>query len=112
MNGKTTERRAHPRAEADFPLRLGPGGKIPARLKNISRSGLCCRVPHPLPELSLAEAVLEVPGTGEEARTFHLEGAVVRCVPDGEGGYEVALFFQFPPPEAQEMISRYVETAR
>ncbi len=111
MNGKVTERRAHPRAKAGFPLRLGPEGKIPARLKNISRSGLCCVVPDPLPELSLAQAVLEVPGPGGEARTFHLEGAVVRCVPESGGGYEVALFFQFPPEEAQEAISRYVDSA-
>ncbi len=110
MNGKVTERRAHPRAKAGFPLRLGPEGKIPARLKNISRSGLCCVVPDPLPELSLAEAVLEVPGLDGESRTFHLQGAVVRCVPENAGGYEVALFFQFPPEDAQEAISRYVDS--
>ena len=112
MNGKTTERRAHPRADADFPLRLGPEGTLPARLKNISRSGLCCVVPEPLPELSMAEAVLEVPSSDDHARTFHLQGAVVRCVPEAGGGYEVALFFQFPPPEAQEVISRYVDSTR
>ena len=112
MNENVTERRAHPRAQADFPLKLGADGKLPARLKNISRSGLCCVVPEPLPELALAEAVVELPDREDRAKTFHLQGAVVRCVPEKEGGYEVALFFQFPPEEAQELISRYVESAR
>ncbi len=93
-------------------MKLGPDGKIPARLKNISRSGLCCVVPQPLPEMSLAEAVVELPAPEEGTRAFRLQGAVVRCRPEEEGGYEVALFFQFPPREAQDLISRYVDSSR
>ena len=108
MQPQPRERRKNPRIQAEFPLRLGPDGSTPARLKNISRSGLCCVVPAPLPEMSLVQAAVEVPAKGGGHRKIRLEGAVVRCRPEPAGGFEIALFFQYPPPEVVEVITRYV----
>ena len=102
------EKRREPRALADFPIRLGEDGSIPARLKNISRSGLCCVVPQPLPEMTIAQTSIELPTSGEGTRTYRIEGAVVRCEPLKEGGFEVAIFFQFPPEEARNLIGDFV----
>ena len=110
MKTQEPERRRAPRARADFPIDLWADGTVAARLENISTAGLCCVVGKAIPELSLARTTIELPaGQTPATRKYELEGAVVRCEPREEGDYEVAIFFQFPPPEAQELITDYVE---
>jgi len=107
MGGSGRERRSEPRAGAAFDIRLGTGERAAGRLKNLSRSGLCCVVPTPWPEFSVARASFSLP-TPAGLRTIDLDGAVVRCRPEPGGGYEVALFFQFLPAETRGLLAAYV----
>ncbi|MBL8694312.1 MAG: PilZ domain-containing protein [Planctomycetes bacterium] len=85
------ERRAHPRAKANLPITIGAGGRqIEARVRDLSRSGICFVSPKPISEMTAVRINMEIPGARAHAVTA--EGAVVRCEPAGDE-YEVAIFF-------------------
>lgn len=88
------ERRRAPRAAFDIPIHLSPRGDArPARLVNLSTSGLCCHFEEAMTEMTVVGIELELPGQKAPAR---VEGAVVRCakVPDrSPATYELGVFF-------------------
>jgi hypothetical protein len=100
--GNGRERRAHPRATADWPLsiRMTSGahaGVQTARVRDLSRAGVCFYLENPLPLMTLLEIVLELPGeTNGGKRRVRGTGAVVRCEPISAAvaHYEVAVFIQ------------------
>ena len=108
MSDARPERRGAPRASADLPLQLSPKtGAQPARLQNISQTGLCCQFPEPLTEMTLMGIDLELPG-GEPHR---VQGIVVRC--DKVRGvspptYEVAIYFTELEAATRRAIQQYV----
>ena len=103
--GNGRERRAHPRATADWPLsiRMTSGkhaGVHTARVRDLSRAGVCFYLEHPLPLMTVLEIVLELPtgapGETNGKRSVRGTGAVVRCEPISAAmaHYEVAVFIQ------------------
>ena len=99
------DRRRHPRATADWPLELQLGAvKVPARLRDVSRSGICFFLERAIPEmtvLGLDVALPEEAGSDGVARAasaprrIRARGVVVRCekLSAALEHYEVAVFF-------------------
>ena len=102
------ERRGARRVDAAFPLRLSPTDAAqPARLKNISQSGLCCEFSTPVEEMTMMGIAIDLPGAGPT----ELRGAVVRCDPveaAAEPTYEVAIYFTDVPAAARAVIRDWV----
>ena len=77
MSETGIERRKAPRTEVDVPIHLSPrGDAVPARLVNISTSGICCTFGEAIGEMTMVGITLELPGQPAAAE---VKGAVVRC---------------------------------
>lgn len=104
------ERRAHPRAEADWNVTLKlEDGEHHARLRDVSRNGVCLFIDRPVREMSLLGISLEWAGPqGPRALTAH--GAVVRCeqIAGGVEHYEVAVFLHEMDDRDRECLDEYV----
>ena len=92
------ERRAHPRAAADWPLEIaltsGPRpGLVQARVRDVSRAGVSFYVDRPIAMMTMLELSLELP-TAKGRSKVRGKGAVVRCqrISAGVEHYEVAVF--------------------
>lgn len=111
MSGNAIERRRAPRASADLPIRLGENEQtLPARLRDLSSSGLCCHYPEPLREMTMVQMDLDLPG---QEGSHQVQGAVVRC--EKQRGinpptYEVAVFFTDLAPGARKAIDGFVRS--
>ncbi|MEE9127198.1 MAG: PilZ domain-containing protein [Planctomycetota bacterium] len=103
-------RRAH-RTEADIPIRLIPRDDAhPARLVNISTSGICCTFGEAINEMTMVGITLELPGaaTGTE-----IKGAVVRCAKCRNvtpPTYELGIFFTELSPDSRHAIEGFVDS--
>ena len=107
----TIERRRDPRARASFPLVFTPpSGPVEASVRDVSQSGICAAAARPIPEMTRVRFRFDLP-TGEGSRRVEGEGAVVRCVRRGEGGYEVAIFFTEVSEADRERIAGFVRTS-
>ena len=111
-----SERRKHPRAPADWPLSIkltaGPhAGEHAARVRDVSRAGVCFYMEHPIPMLTALELELDLPARDGVER-IRGSGAVVRCEPIGQGveHYEIAVFLQHMEETSRAAIARYVST--
>ena len=96
-----------PRAQADLPLQLSPTAQAqPARLKNISESGLCCHFEEPSNEMTQMAIDLELPG--DEPR--RVQGIVVRCEKqtNSPSAYEIAIYFTEMESGARQAIQDFV----
>jgi hypothetical protein len=88
------ERRAHPRAPADWTVELAlAGGTRRARLRDVSRAGLSFHTEAPIPMMTVLALALDLP-TPEGRRRISGSGAVVRCqrISQALEHYEVAVF--------------------
>ncbi len=88
------ERRQHPRAEADWSVTVTlADGPHAARLRDVSRAGLCFFLDRPIAPMTLLAFALELPGSGRP-RAVCGGGAVVRCerISPGVEHYEIAVF--------------------
>ena len=110
------ERRRDPRALADFSIQIGQSPKAgvpgtersPARLRDLSISGLCCFHPAPMTEMTLVHLTLRLPG---DDRDHEVDGAVVRCAKlrgQTPPTYEVAVYFTEMTPETRAAIGSFV----
>ena len=109
-----SERRKHPRAAANWPLSIkltaGPNaGEHSARVRDVSRAGICFYMEHPIPMLTALELQLDLP-VRDGIERVRGSGAVVRCEPIGQGveHYEIAVFLQHMEESARAAIARYV----
>lgn len=116
------ERRRHPRAEADWPLELQLGAvPVKARLRDVSRSGLCFFLDRPVTEMTVLSLNVAVPpgdgaavgdGAGKRGKLPQIQakGVVVRCekISERVDHYEVAIFFHDIKPEDAEAIDALV----
>ena len=76
------ERRNHARAAVDWPVTIAlDGGEYEARLRDVSRSGVCFYLDRRIPEMTLLRLELELPGGDGEAQRVSGVGVVVRCRP-------------------------------
>jgi len=105
-----SERRGAPRACVDLPLRVSTAAEArPARLKNISQTGLCCQLDHAVDEMAIMGIDLELPDVGTQS----VQGVVVRCDRDEKSappGYEIAIYFTELAPDARRAIQEFVQS--
>ena len=106
------DRREHPRAAADWRLTLRLADhEIEARLRDVSRTGLCFWVDHPLPELTQLAFDVELP-TDAGLQRVRATGAIVRCerIANRVDHWEVAVFLHDIDAEAAEAIDSFARS--
>ena len=106
------ERRQHPRAEAQWPVDLLlADGPCKARLRDVSRSGVCFYIERPIGLMTLLQLELDLPAApGAKARRVRGAGAVVRCerISPGVEHYEVAVFLHDLSESDREALDAHV----
>jgi len=106
------ERRRHPRAAADLPITISlADGTHEARLRDVSRAGICFFLDRRIPEMTVLRLRLALPLEGEE-RTVEGSGVVVRCeaLSPHVDHYEVAVFLNDLRDADRERLEAYVHT--
>ncbi len=107
------ERRRHPRAPADWPLQLAlDDGPHTARVRDVSRAGVCFFLDREIPVMTLLGVELDLPVEGG-TRTIRGNGAVVRCERIAElvDHYEVAVFLHDMLEDDRDAIDAFVNDA-
>lgn len=108
MSQAQSERRGAPRASADLPLQLSTTADArPAKLHNISETGLCCHFEEAVTEMTMMGVDLVIPGHEPQ----QVKGVVVRCERADDPqppGYEVAIYFTDLEPQARVAIREFV----
>jgi hypothetical protein len=105
------EKRRHPRVAADFALDLKPA--TAATVRDISRAGVRCVTPLPMPPMTVVALRLEIPAPGGDGEpcAVNCAGVVVwnRVIEHQDGPmFEAAILFQDLAPAAEEVIERFV----
>jgi PilZ domain len=104
------ERRKCPRTDVDIPIRLSPRDAAqPARLVNISTSGICCTFNEAINEMTMVGITLELPGQPTGAQ---VKGVVVRCArhrDQNPATYELGIFFTEVDAESRRVIEGFVQ---
>ena len=109
MSDTGIERRIAPRTEADIPIRLTDDAH-PARLVNISTSGICCTYGEAINEMTIVGITLELPGAPNGTK---IKGAVVRCAKCRDmkpPTYELGIFFTELSPDNRRAIEGFVQS--
>lgn len=90
------ERRAHPRADCDGSITLQlEDGEHRARLRDVSRAGICFFLDRPLGEMTLLAVRIDLPARAQRpAARIEGKGVVVRCLPIAPAvdHYEIAVY--------------------
>lgn len=107
------ERRAHPRAPADWTVELAlAGGSRRGRLRDVSRAGLSFHTEAPIPMMTVLAVALDLP-TPEGHRRITGSGAVVRCqrISPALEHYEVAVFLHDMSEADRAALAAHVDGA-
>ncbi|MDF1836864.1 MAG: PilZ domain-containing protein [Planctomycetota bacterium] len=102
------ERRRHERAQAEWPISISlDGGMREAKIRDVSRSGVCFFLDRPIEEMTLLEIAFELP---ERTDPIKGRGAVVRCerISNMLEHFEIAVFLTDMPDPDREAIEKYV----
>jgi hypothetical protein len=106
------ERRAHPRAACDWPITIQlRDGAHPARLRDVSRAGICFFLDRAIPEMTILSVRIELPAARPSGPGWiDGRGVVVRCQPISRGveHYEVAVFLDSLSEADRERLSAFV----
>ena len=105
-----SERRRWTRAIADLPVTVAlSGGRSEARLRDISRAGLCFFLDRPIPLMTVLQLSVALP-MANGVRHVNGQGAVVRCerIAKGVEHYEVAVFVHEMAEADRRTIEEYV----
>ena len=105
------ERRRHPRAPADWTVEIAlEDGLHRARLRDVSRIGMCFHLERPIPMMTVLRVGLDLPVTGGVRRVTG-SGAVVRCqrISPALEHYEVAIFLHEMGEEDRDALGRHVD---
>jgi len=108
------ERRKHHRTSAELTLDVTlSDGKHPARLRDISESGLCFFLDRPIEEMTILEVGFQLPTEAGFAGVY-TTGVVVRSrkISPAVDHYEVALFFNGLDADSRTALKNFVESAR
>ncbi len=108
-----SERRQHPRAQANRPLTVAIGGeRREVRLRDLSAGGLCFFSDEPIPEMTMVKVELELPERGSHGapKAVDARGAVVRCrrVSPLLEHYEIAVFLHDLLESDAERLAEFV----
>ena len=107
------ERRQYPRADADWPIRLLlPEGHFEARVRDVSRAGICFFLDRPIPEMTSLRIDLELP-VQEGMRFVRGDAVVVRCdkISDRLEHYEIAAFLNDMAAPDRDALEAFVALA-
>lgn len=104
------ERRRWTRTNADLPITLFlPSGRFQARVRDVSRAGVCFFLDRPLPLMTVLQMTLalRVPGGVRHVTGC---GAVVRCerISKALDHWEIALFLHELSEHDRELIEEFV----
>ena len=108
------DRRKHRRARLDLPITIVlDDGVHEAKLRDVSRGGICFFLDRPVPEMTALKIEFDLP-IEPGVRRITGAGAVVRCekISRTLEHYESAVFMQDMASPDRETITRYVETIR
>lgn len=117
MNNAKTDRRGHPRTETILPLKISKKGlDVITETRNISCSGVYCRVSQPLPLMSKIGVTLLLPihrKTKVNTEKIRCNGVVVRSEPtivkEADTAYQnIAIFFTDLSKKDKTRIAQYV----
>ena len=119
MNYKDAERRIHKRIKKNIPLKIKVADfDSVSETKNLSSSGLYCRIDKYIAPLTKVNMILLIPSSKqtlpakEQCKKIECEGTVVRTelINDpGEGdSYNVAIFFSQIKKSDKSCIGKYV----
>jgi hypothetical protein len=117
-----SDRREHPRFDAEFAVQVAdrdgvlPQGTIVSQSRNISLSGIYCRVNHFIPVLTKLQLTLLLPFRGKKrdvkTQVVKADAAVVRATPSkaqaGASDYEIACAFLGLEDDAKKSLARYI----
>lgn len=104
------ERRRWPRVKADWPISVDlPEGRYEARVRDLSRAGVCFFLDRPLKIMTTLAIDLDLP-QGEERQRIHGQGVVVRSEKISEflDHYEIAVFMPDLTDEQKASIDSFV----
>jgi hypothetical protein len=106
------ERRLHPRVEVDCPVTVSlPDGQHAARLRDLSRAGVCLFLDRRIPEMTILGLSLELPPLpGARARRVQGRGVVVRCqaLSPHVDHFEIAVFLNDLDERNRRTLEDYV----
>ena len=105
------DRRLWPRADADWPIRLLlPEGHFEARVRDVSRAGICFFLDRPIAEMTTLRIDLELP-VAEGMRFIRGDAVVVRCdkISDLLEHYEIAAFLSNMADPDRDALEAFVE---
>ena len=109
------DRRRHPRVPLDWPVTIRlPDGNHEARIRDVSRAGLCFFIDRSIPEMTVLALDLDLPpNEAGEAEHVRGSGVVVRCQPLSPriDHYEVAVLLNDMAESDQDRLSAYVAGA-
>lgn len=108
------ERRQWPRARAEWPITvLLDDGPHEARIRDVSRGGVCFFLDRPVKEMTTLRIEFDLP-VGEGLRQISGAGVVVRSerISQVLDHYEIAVFLQDIAQPDRETIEAYVERCR
>ncbi|MEQ8767734.1 MAG: PilZ domain-containing protein [Planctomycetota bacterium] len=110
MTRPASERRRHPRVRVDLPLSLSfETQETEVQIKDLSLSGVCCRTPFEMNEMTQVQIAMELPM--DEPASIEIRGVVVRCEPieDQEPPiHDLAIFFTEFQGESQQRLAEYL----
>src|SRR5262245_56404808 len=105
-----SERRRWTRANADLPITLFlAAGKCEARIRDLSRSGVCFFLDRPIPMMTVLQMSFAL-RVKDGLRQVNGYGAVVRCekISKAIDHYEIALFLHEMAEADRRAIEEYV----
>jgi len=105
-----SERRRWARADADIPVTISlVGGKSQARVRDVSRAGVCFYLDRAIPLMTVLEVALEL-RTPAGVRRVAGHGAVVRCekIAKAVEHYEIALFVHEMSDADRKTVEEFV----
>ena len=111
-SGKPADRRRWTRALVDLPVTVVlSGGRAQARLRDISRAGVCFFLDRPIPLMTVLDLSVALP-VEDGLRRINGHGAVVRCerIAKAVDHYEVAVFLHEMAEADRRTIEEFVST--
>ena len=113
-SSQSPERRQWQRAQAEWPITVVlDDGPHEARIRDVSRGGVCFFLDRPVPEMTALRIEFDLP-VAEGVRRISGLGAVVRCekISQALDHYEIAVFLQEMADPDRETVEAYVDRWR
>ena len=106
------EQRLYPRVEANLALRvIANGYDFSTTTKNLSCLGAYCRINKYVPPFTKLNIKLNLPiaSSGKNESVLECKGVVVRSDDEGDGTFNIAIFFNGIENSQRHKISQYLK---